>query len=190
MEKEIIIGIALGIGLSASAGFRVFVPLLITALASRFDIIPLNESFEWLSSAPALISLSVATVIEIAAYYIPFIDNLLDTIAMPLAIGAGTILAASVLPVDQGFLKWIMAFIIGGGASATVQGGTSLLRLASTGATGGIGNSVVTTGENIAAIGIPMLTIAIPLLMVILVVALLVYILRKIFIRRVAKSRI
>jgi len=184
MEKEIIIGVALGIGLSASTGFRVFLPLLITAIAARFDFIPLNENFAWLSSNFALASLSVATIVEIITYYIPFVDNLLDTIAMPMAIIAGTILAASVLPVDQGFLKWIMALIIGGGASATVQGGTSLLRLASTGTTGGIGNPAVATGENVAAVGIPLLTIIIPLVMVILVIFLLIYILKKIFKRR------
>ncbi|MDD4107290.1 MAG: DUF4126 domain-containing protein [Prolixibacteraceae bacterium] len=190
MEREIIIGVALGIGLSASAGFRVFLPLLITALAARFDLISLNESFAWLSSTAALISLSAATVVEIIAYYVPFVDNLLDALAMPLAIGAGTILAASVFPVDQGFLKWIMAFIIGGGASATVHGGTSLLRLTSTGTTGGLGNPVVTTGENVAAIGIPLLTIAIPLIMVIIVIFLLTYILRKIFKKRARRKRL
>jgi hypothetical protein len=184
VEKEILIGVALGIGLSASAGFRVFLPLLITAVAARFDFIPLNDNFAWLSSNVALASLSAATIVEIIAYYIPFIDNLLDTIAMPMAIVAGTILAASVLPVDQGFLKWIMAFIIGGGASATVQGGTSLLRLASAGTTGGIGNPAVSTGENVAAIGIPLLTIIIPLIMVVVVIILLIYILKKIFKKR------
>jgi len=44
-------------------------------------------------------------------------------------------------------LKWITGFIVGGGAAATVQGGSVLTRLASTKMTAGTGNAVVATGE-------------------------------------------
>jgi len=179
MDKEIIIAIALGIGLSASAGFRVFLPLLIAGLAARLGFLPLNNSFLWLASTPALAALSAATIIEIIAYYVPFVDNLLDSIAMPLAIGAGTLLAASVLPVDNGFLKWLMAIVLGGGASATVQGATTALRLTSSGTTGGLGNPVISTGENAAAAGISILAIALPILVVVLVLLLLIFIIKK-----------
>ncbi len=179
MEKEIIVAVALGIGLSASAGFRVFLPLLVAGLAARLGFLPLNESFAWLQSTPALAALGVATFVEIIAYYVPFVDNLLDSIAMPLAIGAGTLLAASVLPVDNGFLKWLIAIVIGGGASATVQGATTTLRLASSGATGGLGNPVISTGENAAAIGISLLAIALPVLMVLVLLLLLIFIFRR-----------
>lgn len=187
MEKEIITAVAIGIGLSASCGFRVFVPMLVASIAARMGIFPLNEAFQWLSSWPAIICFATATILEIGAYYIPFIDNLLDTITTPLAVGAGTLLVTSVLPVDNDMLKWIMGFIIGGGAAATVQGGSVITRLASTKLTAGAGNAVVSTGEHAAAFGTSILSVFVPLIMVSLLIVLVIYIIlksgRKIFSR-------
>jgi len=153
MDKELIVAMAIGIGLSASCGFRVFVPMLIASIAAKAGLFPVNEGFQWLAGWPALITLGTATVIEILAYYIPFIDNLLDTITTPLAVGGGTLLLTSVLPIDNEFLKWVTGFIFGGGSAAIIQGGTALTRLASAKLTAGTGNTVVATGENAAALG-------------------------------------
>ena len=98
INMETISAIALGIGLSASTGFRVFIPLLVAGLASHFGLLPLGENFAWMGSVPALISFSIATVVEVLAYYIPFVDNLLDNIATPLSVGAGTLLTVTPLP--------------------------------------------------------------------------------------------
>ncbi len=184
MEKEIITAIALGIGLSASTGFRVFLPLLIAGVAARLGCLPLTDSFSWLSGNTALISLGVATVVEIGAYYIPFVDNLLDTISTPLAVGAGTLITASVLPADSELVKWITSFIVGGGAAAAVQGGTAVLRLGSTGTTAGTGNFLVSTGENIAAIVTPIVTIVIPIVIAILLLGTFFLIFRLFFKRK------
>lgn len=92
---ESIISICLGIGLAASAGFRVFLPLFALSLAAHFNLWELNESWLWIGSLMAVITLGAATLIEIAAYYIPFVDNLLDTIAIPLATIAGTAVMVS-----------------------------------------------------------------------------------------------
>jgi len=169
MDKEIITAVALGIGLSASTGFRVFVPLLIAGIAARFGILPMNESFAWLSSDAALGSLGVATIVEIAAYYIPFVDNLLDHLSMPLSIGAGTLISASVLPIDSEMAKWLSSFILGGGSAALVQGATAALRLGSSGTTGGAANFLLASGENIAAIVTPILSIILPIVMALLI---------------------
>ncbi|HOY45778.1 MAG TPA: DUF4126 domain-containing protein [bacterium] len=169
MDKEIITAVALGIGLSASTGFRVFVPLLIAGAAARFGILPMNESFSWLSSNAGLGSLGVATVVEIAAYYIPFVDNLLDHISTPLSIGAGTLISASVLPIDNEIMKWLSSLVLGGGSAALVQGATAFLRLGSSGTTGGAANFLLASGENIAAIVTPIFTILLPLVMAILI---------------------
>ncbi|HOF56339.1 MAG TPA: DUF4126 domain-containing protein [Prolixibacteraceae bacterium] len=188
MEKEIITAIALGIGLSASTGFRVFLPLLVAGIAARLGFLPLTESFSWLSGNTSLISLGVATIVEIGAYYIPFIDNLLDSISTPLAVGAGTLITASVLPADSELVKWITSFIVGGGAAAAVQGGTAALRLGSTGTTGGTGNFLVSTGENIAATVTPIVTIIIPVIMALLILGSFFIILRLLFRRKKNKS--
>ena len=153
MNGEILAAVALGIGLSASVGFRVFIPMLVASVAAHFNIIPLTESFSWLGSWPAMISFGTAAVVEVLAYYIPFVDNLLDTVTTPLAVGAGTLLMTSVLPVDNELMKWIMGFVVGGGAAATMQSGSVLSRLTSSKFTAGTANPVVSTGENVAALG-------------------------------------
>jgi hypothetical protein len=189
MEKEIITAIAIGIGLSASCGFRVFVPMLIASIAAKMNLFPVTESFQWLASWPALISFGTATVAEILAYYIPFVDNLLDTITTPLAVGGGTILLTSVLPIDNELLKWVSGFIFGGGAAATVQGGTVLTRLASTKLTAGTGNAVVATGEHAAAFGTSVLSLFIPLLISSVVIILIFYFVAKFGKRLFLKAR-
>ncbi len=179
MDKEIIVAVAIGIGLSAASGFRVFIPMLAASIAAKAGIFPLNEGFQWLAGWPALISLATATVVEIMAYYIPFIDNLLDTITTPLAVGAGTLLLTSVLPVDNDLLKWITGFIFGGGSAATIQGGTALTRLASTKLTAGTGNAVVATGENAAAIGTSVLSLVMPLIIAAVVIVVITYLMMR-----------
>jgi len=175
MEKEIITAVAIGIGLSASCGFRVFVPMLVASIAAKLDIFPVNEGFQWLASWPAIISFGTATVAEILAYYIPFIDNLLDTITTPMAVGGGTLLLTSVLPIDNEFLKWATGFIFGGGAAATVQGGTVLTRLASSKLTAGAGNAIVATGEHAAAFGTSIMSLIIPLIIAALLILIIIY---------------
>jgi len=188
MEKEIIIAITIGIGLSASCGFRVFVPMLVASIAARTGIFPAQEGFQWLASWPAIFCFGTATVFEILGYYIPFIDNLLDTVTTPLAIGAGTLLLTSVLPIDNDLLKWSGGFIFGGGAAATIQGGSVLTRLASSKLTAGIGNPVVATGEHVAAIGTSVLSLFIPMVIAIFILALIIFFIIK-FRKRLLKSR-
>ena len=179
MEKETLIAVAIGIGLAASCGFRVFVPMLVAAIAAKTGILPLNESFQWLGSWAAIVALGTATVVEIIAYYIPFIDNLLDTITTPLAIGAGTLLLTSVLPIDNELVKWITGLVVGGGTAATVQGGTVLTRLASSKLTTGVVNPVVATGEHAAAFGSSILSLFIPLIIAVLVILAVTFIILK-----------
>jgi hypothetical protein len=161
---ETTLGLIVGIGLSAACGFRVFVPLLGMSLAAHSGYVTLSPGFEWLGTQEALIAFSTATVIEIAAYYIPWLDNTLDALMTPLAVVAGTILTASLLGDISPFLKWALAIIAGGGVSAIVQGGTVALRAASSGATGGLANLVVSTIELVGSILVTVFAILLPLL--------------------------
>ncbi|WP_405377672.1 DUF4126 domain-containing protein [Nonlabens sp. Asnod3-A02] len=144
---EIIFSICLGIGLAASAGFRVFIPLLCASLAAYFDVIPLNESWQWAGSLTAVIVLGVAAIVEILAYYIPYIDNLLDTISVPLAAIAGTAVMVSVMGDMNPVFTWTMAIIAGGGTAAAISTTTSGARAMSTSTTGGFANPIVSTAE-------------------------------------------
>jgi hypothetical protein len=172
-----IASVLLGIGLSASAGFRVFIPLLVAALAGKFGMLPLTESFEWMATWPAIICFGTATLVELIAYYLPVVDNFLDLITTPMAILAGTLLATSVLPVDNELLKWTSGILLGGGAAGVMQTGTSLLRLFSTKSTAGIANPVVSTAEHMAALGTSVFSVLLPVIAGSLILLLIVYIL-------------
>lgn len=166
-----VIAILLGIGLAASCGFRVFVPMLITSGAALGGYLPLNDGFLWLATWPAFVGFAVAAVIEIGAYYIPWLDNLLDTIASPLGVLAGMMLfAASVTDLDP-FLQWSLAIIAGGGAAGIVQGGTITTRAISTATTGGLANFVVSTLEALAGIVFSLLAIVLPIVAIVLLIA-------------------
>ena len=176
---DTLLSICIGIGLSAACGFRVFVPPLVMSIASLFGHLTLSPSFEWMGSYTALVVFAVATAIEIAAYYIPWVDNLLDTIATPMAIAAGTFVTASVIPEGDPMLQWTVALIAGGGAAGTIQAFTGFGRLASTMMTGGLGNPLISTIESGGSIILSGLAIAVPVFAVCLVAVLLVFTLSK-----------
>ena len=173
--------LCLGVCLSACAGFRIFVPLLLANLALKFHVMPfsLGQDFSWLGTDTALIVLIAATIGEILAYYLPFVDNLLDTIATPTSIVAGTILTTSILQIDDPSLRWALGIIAGGGVAGTISAGTSLLRLGSSKFTGGVGNPVLATIENIFSIGLGVFSFFIPVLFACCIFLAVVYILRK-----------
>ncbi|WP_418604082.1 DUF4126 domain-containing protein [Hwangdonia sp.] len=178
MTVETIISICLGIGLAASVGFRVFLPLFALSLAAYFDVWPLNESWEWIGSTTALITLGVATLVEIFAYFIPYIDNLLDSIAVPLAALAGTAVMMSTVADLSPVITWSLAIIAGGGTAAAIAGTSSTTRLASTATTGGLGNPIVSTIETVTATVMSVISIFLPILAIILVAIILFIIFR------------
>lgn len=178
MTIETILSIFLGIGLSASVGFRVFVPLFALSLASYFNVWELNDSWEWIGSLTAVVTLGVATLVEIFAYYIPYIDNLLDSIAIPLAAIAGTAVMVSTVADLSPVITWALAIIAGGGTAAAVAGSSGATRLASTTTTGGIANPVVSTIETGTSVVMSAFSIFIPALAFIFVIIILYIIFR------------
>lgn len=148
---ELIVSIVLGFSLAAAAGFRVFIPLLVLSLAAHFGWFPVNESWDWVGSTGALWLLGVAALVEIFAYFIPFIDNFLDMISVPLAGIAGSLLMLATMGDLNPAFSWALAIIAGGGAAAAISGTTSATRLTSTGATGGLANPVIASAEASAA---------------------------------------
>jgi hypothetical protein len=166
---DLLLSIALGIGLAAAVGFRVFVPMLVMSVAAYTGHLHLSSGLEWLGTLPAIVMFSITALVEVLAYYIPGLDHLLDTIAAPAALIAGTVVTAAVVTDLPPILKWTTAVIAGGGAAGLTQGLTSLLRVKSAVLTGGLGNPVVSTGELGGALGVSLLALAAPLLAVALV---------------------
>ena len=122
MDIDLMMSFVLGFCLAAATGFRVFIPLLVLSLASYFDIISINQDFEWVGSVTAVSLLSVAVIVEVFAYFIPWVDNLLDTITVPAATIAGTLVMFATLSGLDPTYTWALAIIAVGEtvASATV----------------------------------------------------------------------
>ncbi len=137
--------------------------MLIVSVAANTGHLSLDERFAWLASSSALITLSVAALLEILAYYLPAVDNLLDTLATPASLVAGTIISAAVMTDVPPMVKWTAAVIAGGGVAGLTQAGTAMLRAKSTIFTGGLGNVVISTAELAGALLISLLALAAPL---------------------------
>lgn len=159
-----IVSLLAGVGLAAASGFRLFVPLLGVGLAGRAGLIPLTPGFEWLASPVALGALGVATLLEVGAYFVPWLDNLLDTVATPAAVGAGTLAALSVIGDSSPFAAWVLAIVAGGGTAGLVQAGTVGARATSSVGTGGLANPLLAFGELVASVGMTLLSLLAPVL--------------------------
>ena len=161
---ESFLSFLIGVGLSAACGFRVFVPLLVVSIASYTGHLHLSSGFEWMGSTAALVAFATATILEIAAYYVPWVDNLLDTIASPAAVIAGTLITASLVADMSPFLKWTLAVIAGGVVAGLVQGTTVVTRGASSAGTGGLANPILATAELGGSLITSILSLLVPVL--------------------------
>ena len=171
---EALLSLAIGIGLAAATGMRVFVPLLVLGAAARLEWLPLSAGFQWLSSWPAIIALAVAAVLEIGAYYIPLIDNFLDLLAGPLAVMAGIVTTAAVITDLPPLVRWSVAIVAGGGTAGVVQTVMSVVRLKSTTLTAGFGNFIVSTFELVASLAASLIAILAPVIAIFVVIGILV----------------
>ncbi|HYJ59389.1 MAG TPA: DUF4126 domain-containing protein [Methyloceanibacter sp.] len=172
-DFDLAVSVALGIGLAAATGLRLFLPMLIVSAASYGGYLPLSENFAWLGTPAALILLGVASVAEILAYYIPGVDNLLDTLATPAAFVAGTIVSAAVITDLSPMVKWAAAIIAGGGIAGLTQSVTTVARANSTMMTGTLGNPVVATAELGGSLIVSLLALVAPLPTALVIVVLL-----------------
>lgn len=187
-DPEVIRAVLVGIGLSAAAGFRVFVPLLGVSLAAHAGYLPLSPEFAWLGTTQAVAALAVATILEVGAYTVPIIDHLMDMITAPAAVVAGTLLMASMLGDTSPFLKWSLAVIAGGGAAGIVQAGSMMLRGGSTVLTGGVGNLLVAFLEFAGAIVMTLIAILVPFVAVIGLVVIILLVVRALYRRLRVKA--
>jgi hypothetical protein len=169
---DLALSVVLGVGLAAATGFRVFLPLLVAGGAAYTGHLPLGENFAWLGTPAALLMLGTAAVAEIVAYYIPGVDNLLDTLATPGAFIAGTVVSAAVMTDLPPMVKWTAAIIAGGGAASVTQAMTTAVRANSTVFTGGLGNPVIATLELIGSVLVSLLALAAPIAAVAVVILL------------------
>lgn len=168
-------GLIVGIGLSATCGFRIFVPMLGMSYAQRNGYLNLSAGFEWMGSDIAFYTFMIALVFEVLAYYIPWVDMMLDTIASPLAVVAGVIATAAMVGDVDPYLRWSLAAVAGGGTAATTQASSVAIRGASTALTGGLANPIVSTFELILSFISTILAILLPIAAVIFIAVVVYY---------------
>jgi hypothetical protein len=173
------LGIIIGICLSAAVGFRIFVPFLIMSIASLTGHLNLSPHFQWIGTYYALVIFATATAVEILAYYIPWVDNLLDAISAPVTVLAGIVAMASVAFDMHPALQWTIAIIVGGGSAGLIHGGAATLRGLSTVSTAGIGNFFIATGELLLSAATSLLAVLLPVIAILLVGLLFLLILWK-----------
>jgi hypothetical protein len=178
---DIFLSVCMGIGLAAACGFRVFVPFLLLSIAALTGHVQLAKGFAWIGTYPALITFGVATAAEVAGYYVPWVDHLLDTMATPAAVVAGIVVTAAQLSNVDPFLQWTMAAIAGGSIAGVVQGGTVVTRAASTSTTAGLGNPLVATAELVMSFFISLLSLIVPVLAAILILFITFFLGRKLW---------
>lgn len=176
---DILIGVFLGIGLAAAVGFRIFLPFLVMSVAAQFGLMELSSGFEWIGSKAALILFGTASIFEILAYYIPWFDNLLDTVTAPLAMVCGSIVMASAMVEIEPWIKWTLAIIAGGGTAGLIKGTSTTTRAVSSVTTAGLGNPLVASVEAAGSVVLSLMSIFIPVLAVTVVLVLVILIVRK-----------
>ena len=178
---QLLVSIAIGLGLAAACGFRVFLPLFLISLMSHLGFLHLAGTFEWMASLPALIAFGSATVLEVIAYYVPFVDNLLDTVATPAAILAGALAMMTQVGDHNPLMAYSLAAVAGAGAAGAVQGLTTITRHLSSLATAGFGNPILATAEAGFSIVLSLAAIFVPLVALAAVLALLYFAARALF---------
>jgi hypothetical protein len=163
----IVLAVLLGLGLSASTGLNTFLPLLLLAAAARFNIagIELGQRFDWLSSDVAIIVLIVASVVEVIADKVPAVDHFLDSIGTFIRPLAATVATASVLTgADVNpTVAAVTGLMIGAPVSLgfhTLKAGT---RVASSAATFGCANPILSLIEDAISLSLSLLAIFLPL---------------------------
>ena len=169
---ETVFSVLAGLGLAAACGFRVFVPLLVASVAVQAGYLQPAPEFAWLGTTPALVTFGVATAMEVGAYYVPWLDHALDTLASPASVVAGALVAASVAIDMDPFARWTLAIVAGGGLAATVQAGTVAARGLSLATTAGAGNPAVATAELGGALATSAISVVAPGLAILGLVAL------------------
>lgn len=164
-------------GLSASAGLNAYLSLLIVAAAAKLGAFTLNEPFDVMTSWWVIGVLIVLTIIEMAVDKIPAADTINDLINTFIRPVAGAILfaaSANVITDVSPVLSLVLGLLVAGSVHAV----KATTRPVITASTAGIGNPVVSTGEDILATITALLSILIPWMVLLIAVIGIVIFLR------------
>lgn len=173
------LSIAMGLALAAAAGFRAFVPLLAAGIAIHLGYVEPAPGFTWLGEPIVLGALAAATVAEIAAYYVPGVDHLLDLLAAPVAIAAGIVAAAGVMVALPDWLRWFTAIGAGGAVATATHAANAIGRAKTTATSAGFANPLYATWELAGAAALAVGAFLLPVVVLIAVLATCVWLVKR-----------
>ena len=185
---QILLNVFAGIGLSLSIGFRIFMPLLFFSIGINREWIAIAEKYQWLGDERVLWILGAAVVIEIIAYYIPFIDSVLHTLSLPLSLIAGAVLMVMLLQELSTVPMWVISLTFGSGSALIGKMISSGLRFLTTFTTAGAGNWILSTLESIKVAIVSLLAMVAPMILFVLIIIFVPYAISKIVKKRKAVS--
>jgi hypothetical protein len=169
----------LGLGLASATGLRTFLPMLMLAVAAKFELfgIRLIDQMDWLASWPAISALAIATVAEFAGDKVPAVDHALNAVGYVTRPVAGAIAAGSVFWAVDPTAAAIAGVIVGAPAALAFNAAQTGARVTSTATTGGLGNPVVSFIEDALAFATVILAFLAPIVVpvVLIVLAILVF---------------
>ena len=144
----------LGLGLASATGLRTFLPLLMLALAAKFELfgVRLIDQMDWLVSWPAIAALGTAAVAEFAGDKVPAVDHALNAIGYVTRPVAGAVAAGSVFWAVDPTTAAIAGVIVGAPAALAFNAAQTGVRVGSTATTAGLGNPVVSLIEDVLAV--------------------------------------
>lgn len=161
------------VGLSGAAGLNAYLPLLLSAVLERLDVVELGEPFGALSGNAGIAILSALLVADLVGDKIPGVDHVLHIAGTVVHPVAGALLFVGQTGIDTG-MPAAVAAVLGAATAETLHGGRAALRPASTATTAGIGNPLLSLGEDIASLLLTILAFALPVVALLLVLLLVV----------------
>lgn len=176
-----------GLGLAGAAGLNAYVPLLVVGLLGRFGVLDLGAPYDSLTETPVLAVLGVLLAIEFFADKIPGVDSVNDVVQTVVRPLAGAILMAGTLGLGTDLPPWVAVLagiVTAGGVHAT----KAVVRPAVNVSTAGVGAPVVSAIEDAVSLAASLLAVLAPLLLVVLV-GVLVWWLRRLWVRRTESRR-
>ncbi len=174
MEVTLFTNLLGAFGLGAASGLNPWIPLLGLGVAQRLGVVELSSSFDWLGATPTLIALGVLFALDLIGDKIALIDSALHGVGLVVAPVSGAIVFAAqenLLSNSHPFLAGGVGLVLGG----SVQLARSALRPAVTATTGGVGNPVLSTIEDVCSTVLTVLAVLVPVLAFVALVALVVW---------------
>jgi hypothetical protein len=167
------------IGLGAASGLNAWIPLLGLGIAERLGLVTLTEPFDRLGSTAALVVLGVLFALDLVGDKVPAIDHALHAVGTVVAPISGAIVFGAQENLLSQSAPWAAA-VAGMVLGESVHLARSAVRPAVTAGTGGVGNPVVSTIEDVTSFVLTVLAVLVPVLAFVAVVVVTIVVWRRV----------